>query len=120
MCMQGAVSGNGVDLSVINEARNLVSDLAMDPSLSPQVLSSLRSVSSLMGAFSGSCRPRVNPFTPFPGFYPCPEIDDTSERGERKPLKVGEQIKQRKSVEMFALINYIGFLKKKYKGNIKS
>ncbi|KAA0723240.1 cGMP-inhibited 3',5'-cyclic phosphodiesterase B [Triplophysa tibetana] len=84
---QGAVSGNGVDLSVINEARNLVSDLVMDPSLSPQVLSSLRSVSSLMGAFSGSCRPRVNPFTPFPGFYPCPEIDDTSERGERKPLK---------------------------------
>ncbi|KAI2662721.1 cGMP-inhibited 3',5'-cyclic phosphodiesterase B [Labeo rohita] len=84
---QGAVSGNGVDLSVINEARNLVSDLLMDPSLSPHVLSSLRSVSSLMGAFSGSCRPRVNPFTPFPGFYPCAEIDDPSERGERKPLK---------------------------------
>uniref|UniRef100_A0A673N9V8 Phosphodiesterase n=1 Tax=Sinocyclocheilus rhinocerous TaxID=307959 RepID=A0A673N9V8_9TELE len=84
---QGAVSGNGVDLSVINEARNLVSDLLMDPSLSPHVLSSLRSVSSLMGAFSGSCRPRVNPFTPFPGFYPCAEIEDPSERGERKPLK---------------------------------
>uniref|UniRef100_A0A9J8CL34 Phosphodiesterase n=1 Tax=Cyprinus carpio carpio TaxID=630221 RepID=A0A9J8CL34_CYPCA len=87
---QGAVSGNGVDLSVINEARNLVSDLLVDPSLSPHVLSSLRSVSSLMGAFSGSCRPRVNPFTPFPGFYPCAEIEDPSERGERKPLKVGE------------------------------
>ncbi|XP_057206291.1 cGMP-inhibited 3',5'-cyclic phosphodiesterase 3B [Triplophysa rosa] len=84
---QGAVSGNGVDLSVINEARNLVSDLLVEPSLSPHVLSSLRSVSSLMGAFSGSCRPRVNPFTPFPGFYPCHEVDDTSERGERKPLK---------------------------------
>uniref|UniRef100_A0A8C1SI31 Phosphodiesterase n=1 Tax=Cyprinus carpio TaxID=7962 RepID=A0A8C1SI31_CYPCA len=84
---QGAVSGNGVDLSVINEARNLVSDLLVDPSLSPHVLSSLRSVSSLMGAFSGSCRPRVNPFTPFPGFYPCAEIEDPSERGERKPLK---------------------------------
>lgn len=85
------MSGNGVDLSVINEARNLVSDLLMDQSLSPHVLSSLRSVSSLMGAFSGSCRPRVNPFTPFPGFYPCAEIEDPSERGERKPLKVGEQ-----------------------------
>lgn len=95
MCTQGAVSGNGVDLSVINEARNLVSDLLTDPSLSPNALSSLRSVSSLMGAFSGSCRPRVNPFTPFPGFYPCPEVDDTSERGERKPLKVGEQVEQR-------------------------
>ncbi|XP_052001499.1 cGMP-inhibited 3',5'-cyclic phosphodiesterase 3B [Xyrauchen texanus] len=84
---QGAVSGNGVDLSVINEARNLVSDLLMDSSLSPHVLSSLRSASSLMGAFSGSCRPRVNPFTPFPGFYPCAEIEDPSERGDRKPLK---------------------------------
>uniref|UniRef100_A0A672P728 Phosphodiesterase n=1 Tax=Sinocyclocheilus grahami TaxID=75366 RepID=A0A672P728_SINGR len=84
---QGAVSGSGVDLSVINEARNLVSDLLMDLSLSPHVISSLRSVSSLMGAFSGSCRPRVNPFTPFPGFYPCAEIEDPSERGERKPLK---------------------------------
>uniref|UniRef100_A0A673FJD4 Phosphodiesterase n=1 Tax=Sinocyclocheilus rhinocerous TaxID=307959 RepID=A0A673FJD4_9TELE len=84
---QGAVSGSGVDLSVINEARNLVSDLLMDLSLSPHVLSSLRSVSSLMGAFSGSCRPRVNPFTPFPGFYTCAEIEDPSERGERKTLK---------------------------------
>ncbi|KTF77067.1 hypothetical protein cypCar_00029655, partial [Cyprinus carpio] len=84
---QGAVSGSGVDLSVINEARNLVSDLLVDPSLSPHVLSSLRSVSSLMGTFSGSCRPRVNPFTPFPGFYPCAEIEDPSDRGERKPLK---------------------------------
>ncbi|MBN3307808.1 PDE3B phosphodiesterase, partial [Amia calva] len=81
---QGAGSGNGVDLSVINEARNLVSDLLMDSSLSPQVISSLRSVSSLMGTFSGSCRPRVNPFTPFPGFYPCTEMDDPSEKGERK------------------------------------
>ncbi|KAJ8343414.1 hypothetical protein SKAU_G00307430 [Synaphobranchus kaupii] len=84
---QGAVTGNGVDLSVINEARNLVSDLLADSSLGPQVTSSLRSVSSLMGAFSGSCRPRVNPFTPFPGFYPCAEIEDPAERGERKPHK---------------------------------
>lgn len=84
---QGAVSGNGVDLSVINEARNLVSDLLMDHSLSPHVISSLRSVSSLMGTFSGSCRPRVNPFTPFPGFYPCAEMEDPSERLERKTLK---------------------------------
>uniref|UniRef100_A0A8B9I159 Phosphodiesterase n=1 Tax=Astyanax mexicanus TaxID=7994 RepID=A0A8B9I159_ASTMX len=92
VCLQGATCGNGVDLSVINEARSVVSDLLMDMSLSPHVLSSLRSVSSLMGTFSGSCRPRVNPFTPFPGFYPCAEMDDPAERGERKSLKVGEQI----------------------------
>ncbi|XP_071371930.1 cGMP-inhibited 3',5'-cyclic phosphodiesterase 3B isoform X1 [Centroberyx affinis] len=84
---QGAVSGNGVDLSVINEARNLVSDLLMDSSLSPHTISSLRSISSLMGTFSGSCRPRVNPFTPFPGFYPCDEVDDSVERSDRKSLK---------------------------------
>ncbi|XP_049574700.1 cGMP-inhibited 3',5'-cyclic phosphodiesterase 3B [Syngnathus scovelli] len=84
---QGAVSGNGVDLSVINEARNLVSELLMDSSLSPHAVSTLHSVSSLMGTFSGSCRPRVNPFTPFPGFYPCDEVDDSVERSERKTIK---------------------------------
>ncbi|XP_063802548.1 cGMP-inhibited 3',5'-cyclic phosphodiesterase 3B [Pseudophryne corroboree] len=81
---QNAGGGNGVDLSVLNEARNMVSDLLVDPSLSPQILSSLRSINSLMGAFSGSCRPKVNPFTPFPGFYPCPEMEDPMEKGERK------------------------------------
>ncbi|XP_077568768.1 cGMP-inhibited 3',5'-cyclic phosphodiesterase 3B isoform X2 [Stigmatopora nigra] len=84
---QGAASGNVVDLSVINEARNLVSELLMDSSLSPQTISTLHSVSSLMGTFSGSCRPRVNPFTPFPGFYPCDEVDDSLERSERKTIK---------------------------------
>ncbi|KAL3065517.1 cGMP-inhibited 3',5'-cyclic phosphodiesterase B isoform X1 [Trematomus bernacchii] len=84
---QGAVSGNGVDLSVINEARNLVSDLLMDSSQSPHTISALRSISSLMGTFSGSCRPRVNPFTPFPGFYPCDEVEDSVERSDRKTIK---------------------------------
>lgn len=85
---QGAVSGNGVDLSVINEARNMVSDLLTDSSLPPQTVSTLRSVSSLMGTFSGSCRPRVNPFTPFPGFYACDEVEDSGEKCERKNIKV--------------------------------
>ncbi|XP_072321927.1 cGMP-inhibited 3',5'-cyclic phosphodiesterase 3B [Eucyclogobius newberryi] len=84
---QGAVSGNGVDLSVINEARNLVSDLLLDASLSSHTASVLRSVSSLMGTFSGSCRPRVNPFTPFPGFYSCDEMEDSVERVDRKSIK---------------------------------
>lgn len=78
-----------MDLSVINEARNLVSELLMDSSLAPQSAATLRSVSSLMGTFSGSCRPRVNPFTPFPGFYPCDEAEDAAERSERKSFKVG-------------------------------
>ncbi|KAM4617280.1 cGMP-inhibited 3',5'-cyclic phosphodiesterase 3B [Discoglossus pictus] len=81
---QNAGGGNGVDLSVLNEARNMVSELLVDPSLSPQVVSSLRSISSLMGTFSGSCRPKVNPFTPFPGFYPCTEMEDPMDKGDRK------------------------------------
>uniref|UniRef100_A0A452GRH4 Phosphodiesterase n=1 Tax=Gopherus agassizii TaxID=38772 RepID=A0A452GRH4_9SAUR len=81
---QNAGSGSGVDLSVLNEARNMLSDLLIDPALPPHVISSLRSINSLMGAFSGSCRPKANPFTPFPGFYPCPEMEDTAEKGDRK------------------------------------
>ncbi|KAF3686481.1 cGMP-inhibited 3',5'-cyclic phosphodiesterase B [Channa argus] len=46
---KGAVSGNGVDLSVINEARNLVSELLTDSSLTPHTISALRSISSLRG-----------------------------------------------------------------------
>lgn len=88
---QGAVSGNGVDLSVINEARNLVSDVLVDSSLSPNTIANLRSISSLLGTFSGSCRPRVNPFTPFPGFYSV-EADDPVDRTERKSIKVGKDV----------------------------
>nr|XP_005989710.1 PREDICTED: cGMP-inhibited 3',5'-cyclic phosphodiesterase B [Latimeria chalumnae] len=84
---QNACSGTTVDLSVINEARNLVSDLLMDPSLPLHIVSSLRSINSLMGSFSGSCRPKVNPLIPFPGFYPCSEMDDILDKGERKPHK---------------------------------
>ncbi|XP_065696231.1 cGMP-inhibited 3',5'-cyclic phosphodiesterase 3B [Patagioenas fasciata] len=84
---QNAGSGSGVDLSVINEARSMLTDLLTDPSLPPQVISSLRSINSLIGAFSGTCRPKTSPFTPFPSFFPCPEIEDPAERGERKLLK---------------------------------
>ncbi|NXY14866.1 PDE3B phosphodiesterase, partial [Atrichornis clamosus] len=83
---QSAGSGNGVDLSVLNEARNMLTDLLSDPSLPPHVVSSLRSISSLIGAFSGACRPKASPFTPFPGFFPCPEIEDPAEK-DRKLLK---------------------------------
>ncbi|XP_006892114.1 PREDICTED: cGMP-inhibited 3',5'-cyclic phosphodiesterase B-like isoform X2 [Elephantulus edwardii] len=37
---QNSGGGNGVDLSVLNEARNMVSDLLIDPTLSPQGLNS--------------------------------------------------------------------------------
>ncbi|KAM6157681.1 cGMP-inhibited 3',5'-cyclic phosphodiesterase 3B isoform 2-T2 [Rhynchocyon petersi] len=41
---QNSGSGNGVDLSVLNEARNMVSDLLIDPTLSPQGLNSRSSL----------------------------------------------------------------------------
>ncbi|KAL2806425.1 cGMP-inhibited 3',5'-cyclic phosphodiesterase B isoform 3, partial [Daubentonia madagascariensis] len=41
---QNSGSGNGVDLSVLNEARNMVSDLLIDPSLPPQGLNSRNSL----------------------------------------------------------------------------
>ncbi|XP_030306842.1 cGMP-inhibited 3',5'-cyclic phosphodiesterase B isoform X1 [Calypte anna] len=84
---QNPGSGNGVDLSVLNEARVMLTDLLTDSSLPPQVISSLRSINSLLGAFPGTCRPKANPFTPFPGFFPCPEIEDPAEKGDRKLLK---------------------------------
>ncbi|NXD44378.1 PDE3B phosphodiesterase, partial [Copsychus sechellarum] len=83
---QSAGSGNGVDLSVLNEARNMLTELLSDPCLPPHVISSLRSINSLIGAFSGACRPKASPFTPFPGFFPCPEIEDPAEK-DRKLLK---------------------------------
>ncbi|XP_048886789.1 cGMP-inhibited 3',5'-cyclic phosphodiesterase B-like [Brienomyrus brachyistius] len=85
---QGVLNGgSGVDLSLIQEARGTVSDLLGDPSLSPHVAASLRSIGNLMAAFSGSCRPRSTPFTPFPGFYPCAEVEDPFDKWERKPYK---------------------------------
>ncbi|NWV61836.1 PDE3B phosphodiesterase, partial [Malurus elegans] len=83
---QSAGSGSGIDLSVLNEARNMLTELLSDPSLPPHVVSSLRSVYSLIGAFSGACRPKASPFTPFSGFFPCPEIEDAAEK-DRKLLK---------------------------------
>ncbi|XP_043938724.1 cGMP-inhibited 3',5'-cyclic phosphodiesterase B [Protopterus annectens] len=81
---QNVGAGSGVDMSVVNEARNMVSDLLSDSSLSPHVISTLRSLSSLLTSFSGLCRPKVNPFTPFPGFYPYSEMEDMSDKPERK------------------------------------
>ncbi|XP_026524122.1 cGMP-inhibited 3',5'-cyclic phosphodiesterase B isoform X1 [Notechis scutatus] len=85
---QNAYSGMEVDLSVLNQTRNIVFDLLSDPVLPPHVISSLQSINNLLSAFSGSRRPKINPFTPFPGFYSCPEMEDSPERGDCKLHKV--------------------------------
>ncbi|KAI1232587.1 cGMP-inhibited 3', partial [Lamprotornis superbus] len=83
---QGAGSGSAADASVLGEARSILTELLSDPSLPPHLSSALRSILSLIGAFSGACRPKASPFTPFPGFFPCPEIEDPAEK-DRKLLK---------------------------------
>ncbi|NWY72912.1 PDE3B phosphodiesterase, partial [Erithacus rubecula] len=83
---QSGGGGSGADLSVLNEARSMLTELLSDPCLPPHLSSSLRSINSLIGAFSGACRPKASPFTPFPGFFPCPEIEDPAEK-DRKLLK---------------------------------
>ncbi|XP_034272892.1 cGMP-inhibited 3',5'-cyclic phosphodiesterase 3B [Pantherophis guttatus] len=85
---QNACSGIEVDLSVLNQTRSIVSDLLSDPVLPPHVISSLQSINNSLSAFSGSCRPKINLFTPFPGFYSCPEMEDSPERGDCKLHKV--------------------------------
>ncbi|XP_070619964.1 cGMP-inhibited 3',5'-cyclic phosphodiesterase 3B isoform X2 [Erythrolamprus reginae] len=85
---QNTCSGTEVDLSVLNQTRSIVSDLLSDPALPPHVISSLQSINNSLSAFSGSCRPKINSFTPFPGFYSCPEMEDSPERGDCKLHKV--------------------------------
>ncbi|XP_043826499.1 cGMP-inhibited 3',5'-cyclic phosphodiesterase B [Dromiciops gliroides] len=77
---QNASRGTDVDLSMLNEARQMVTELMMDPTLPPHVITSLRSMDSLMGAFSKSCRPNINTFPLFSGFNPCCEIEDPDEK----------------------------------------
>uniref|UniRef100_UPI00398E4A6E cGMP-inhibited 3',5'-cyclic phosphodiesterase 3B isoform X3 n=1 Tax=Pristiophorus japonicus TaxID=55135 RepID=UPI00398E4A6E len=83
---QNSGSGCGVDLAVMGEAQSLVTDLLADPSLTSNIISSLRTISSLIASqltFSNTHRPRVNPLTSFSDSYPCSEMEDLSDKGER-------------------------------------
>ncbi|XP_003341503.2 cGMP-inhibited 3',5'-cyclic phosphodiesterase 3B [Monodelphis domestica] len=84
---QNTSRGTEVDLSMLNEARQMVAELMLDPALPPHVITALRSMDSLMGAFSKSCRPNSNTFPLFSGFNPCCEIEDPDEK-DTKPNKI--------------------------------
>ncbi|XP_078004628.1 cGMP-inhibited 3',5'-cyclic phosphodiesterase 3B isoform X2 [Phascolarctos cinereus] len=77
---QNVSRGADVDLSMLNDARQMVTELMTDPALPPHVITSLRSMDSLMGAFSKSCRPNSNTFPLFTGFNPCCEIENPEEK----------------------------------------
>ncbi|XP_069753731.1 cGMP-inhibited 3',5'-cyclic phosphodiesterase 3B isoform X2 [Narcine bancroftii] len=83
---QNSSSGCGVDFAVMSEAQNLVTDLLADPSVPCSIISSLRTISSLIASqltYSNTHRPRVNPLTPFSDSYTCLEMEDSSDKGER-------------------------------------
>ncbi|XP_078076881.1 cGMP-inhibited 3',5'-cyclic phosphodiesterase 3B isoform X3 [Mustelus asterias] len=83
---QNSSSGYGVDPAVMGEAQSLVADLLADSSLPSNITSTLRTISSLIASqltFSNTHRPRVNPLTSFSDSYPCSEMEDLSDKGER-------------------------------------
>ncbi|XP_065598590.1 cGMP-inhibited 3',5'-cyclic phosphodiesterase 3A isoform X2 [Cyrtonyx montezumae] len=75
-----------VDIAVMGEAHGLITDLLADPSLPPNVCTSLRTVSNLLNTqltFQAIHKPRVNPLVSFSENYTCSDSEDCSEKGEK-------------------------------------
>ncbi|XP_036107735.1 cGMP-inhibited 3',5'-cyclic phosphodiesterase A isoform X2 [Molossus molossus] len=72
-----------VDIAVMGEAHGLITDLLADPSLPPNVCTSLRAVSNLLSTqltFQAVHRPRVNPVVSFSENYTCSDSEESSEK----------------------------------------
>ncbi|XP_070610427.1 cGMP-inhibited 3',5'-cyclic phosphodiesterase 3A isoform X2 [Erythrolamprus reginae] len=75
-----------VDIAVMGEAHGLITDLLADPSLPPNVCTSLRAVSNLLNTqltFQAIHRPRVNTLASFNENYTCSDTEECSEKGEK-------------------------------------
>ncbi|XP_026534051.1 cGMP-inhibited 3',5'-cyclic phosphodiesterase A [Notechis scutatus] len=75
-----------VDIAVMGEAHGLITDLLADPSLPPNVCTSLRAVSNLLSTqltFPAIHRPRVNTLASFNENYTCSDTEECSEKGEK-------------------------------------
>nr|XP_060632588.1 cGMP-inhibited 3',5'-cyclic phosphodiesterase 3A [Anolis sagrei ordinatus] len=75
-----------VDIAVMGEAHGLITDLLADPSLPPNVCTSLRAVSNLLNTqltFQAIHKPRVNPLASFSENYSCSDSEECSEKGEK-------------------------------------
>ncbi|KAJ6666235.1 hypothetical protein lerEdw1_000507 [Lerista edwardsae] len=75
-----------VDIAVMGEAHGLITDLLADPSLPPNVCTSLRAVSNLLNTqltFQAIHKPRVNPLASFNENYTCSDSEECSEKGEK-------------------------------------
>ncbi|KAM9205767.1 cGMP-inhibited 3',5'-cyclic phosphodiesterase 3A [Mergus octosetaceus] len=75
-----------VDIAVMGEAHGLITDLLADPSLPPNVCTSLRTVSNLLNTqltFQAIHKPRVNPLVSFSENYTCSDSEECPEKGEK-------------------------------------
>ncbi|XP_075753972.1 cGMP-inhibited 3',5'-cyclic phosphodiesterase 3A isoform X2 [Pelodiscus sinensis] len=75
-----------VDIAVMGEAHGLITDLLADPSLPPNVCTSLRAVSNLLNTqltFQAIHKPRVNPLVSFNENYTCSDSEECPEKGEK-------------------------------------
>ncbi|XP_053108877.1 cGMP-inhibited 3',5'-cyclic phosphodiesterase 3A isoform X2 [Hemicordylus capensis] len=75
-----------VDIAVMGEAHGLITDLLADPSLPPNVCTSLRAVSNLLNTqltFQAIHKPRVSPLASFNENYTCSDSEECSEKGEK-------------------------------------
>ncbi|XP_045868688.1 cGMP-inhibited 3',5'-cyclic phosphodiesterase A isoform X2 [Meles meles] len=72
-----------VDIAVMGEAHGLITDLLADPSLPPNVCTSLRAVSNLLSTqltFQAIHKPRMNPAVSFSDNYTCSDSEESSEK----------------------------------------
>ncbi|XP_019345018.2 cGMP-inhibited 3',5'-cyclic phosphodiesterase 3A isoform X2 [Alligator mississippiensis] len=75
-----------VDIAVMGEAHGLITDLLADPSLPPNVCTSLRTVSNLLNTqltFQAIHKPRINPLVSFSENYTCSDSEECPEKGEK-------------------------------------
>jgi len=75
-----------VDIAVMGEAHGLITDLLADPSLPPNVCTSLRTVSNLLNTqltFQAIHKPRVNPLVSFTQNNTCSDSEECPEKGEK-------------------------------------
>ncbi|XP_060050455.1 cGMP-inhibited 3',5'-cyclic phosphodiesterase 3A [Erinaceus europaeus] len=72
-----------VDIAVMGEAHGLITDLLADPSLPPNVCTSLRAVSNLLSTqltFPAVHKPRASPVVSFSDSITCSDSEESSEK----------------------------------------
>lgn len=93
-----------VDIAVMGEAHGLITDLLADPSLPPNVCTSLRAVSNLLSTqltFQAIHKPRVNPAVSFSENYTCSDSEESSEKDKLAIPKVGRSDAPMGSLNVF-------------------